>query len=186
MDTLIAVLYFFAITSSVLFLIKLALVMMGGGHDGGEFHDVGDAAHDAAGAAQFKFLSTQMLISLFMFGGWCSLLFLTGLGWDPLPAIALGIVIGLCMGLAMSYAMFSLRKLESDGTIRDFKAEGLKGTCYLRVPEAGKGKGQVQIVVMNRTLTLDAVSDGPAIESFKKIVVMGRVDNNTLRVCQTD
>lgn len=186
METLITILYFVAITSSVIFLIKLLLMALGGSHDGGDFHDVGDAAHDAADAAQFKFLSTQMLLALFMFGAWFSLLFIQGLKWDPLPGLGLGAVIGLCMGVAISYGMFSLRKLESDGTIRDFKAEGLKGTCYLRVPEAGKGKGQVQVVVNNRTLTMDAVSDGPAIESFKKIVVMGRLDKDTLRVCETE
>ena len=186
MDTLITFLYFVAITTSVIFLIKLVMVVMGGSGDHGDFHDVGDTAHDTASAAQFKFFSTQMLIGTFMFGGWFSLLFVQGMKWDPMPALGAGIGIGLAMGVAMSYAMFSLRKLESDGTIRDFKADGLKGTCYLRVPEAGKGKGQVQIMVQNRTLTLDAVSDGPAIESFKKIVVMGRVDKNTLRVCETE
>jgi hypothetical protein len=186
MQTLITILYFVAITSSVLFLLKLALMALGGGHDGGAFHDTGDVAHDASEAAQFKFISTQMLITLFMFGGWFSLMFIQGMHWEPLPGIALGAAIGLAMGLLFSYGMYSLRKLESDGTIRDFKAEGLKGTCYLRVPEAGKGKGQVQIVVKNRTLTLDAVSDGPAIESFKKVVVMQRIDENTLRVCETE
>jgi hypothetical protein len=186
MDTLITILYFFAITSSALFLIKLALMAFGGGHDGGDYHEVGDTAHDAANAAQFKFLSTQMLISLFMFGAWFSLMFIQGMGWSPVPAVGLGALIGLAMGVAISYGMYSLRRLESDGTIRDFKAEGLKGTCYVRVPEAGKGKGQVQVVVQNHTLTLDAISDGPAIESFKNIVVMGRLDNKTLRVCETE
>ena len=186
METLITVLYFLAITSSALFVIKLGLMLFGGGGDGGDFHDVGDAMPDAADAAQFMFLSTQMFISLFMFGGWSSLMFLDALKWQPAPALAAGTGIGLGMAFAISYGMYSLRRLESDGTIRDFNAEGLKGTCYLRVPESGKGKGQVQIVVKNRTLTFDAISDGPAIESFKKVVVMQKLDANTLRVCETE
>ncbi len=186
METLILTLYFLAITSSAIFIIKLGLMMFGGSHDGGDFHDVGDTAHDAANAAQFKFFSTQMLISLFMFGGWTSLMFLDGMHWEPAPALAAGIGTGLALAFAISYGMFSLRKLEADGTIRDFDAEGMKGTCYLRVPETNQGKGQVQLVVKDRTLTFDAVSDGPAIESFKKIVVMKKLDAKTLRVCETE
>lgn len=186
METLITILYFLAITSSALFILKLLLMLFGGGADGGEFHDVGDLAHDAAGAAQFKFLSTQMFISLFMFGGWSSLMFLDALKWPAALALGAGAAVGLAMALAISWGMFSLRKLEADGTIRNVNPEGLKGTCYLRVPESGKGKGQVQIVVNNRTLTFDEISDGPAIESFRKIAVMQKLDDRTLRVCETE
>lgn len=181
---LITVLYIIAGASTALFVVRLGLMLFGLG----EHHDVdlaGGHAHDLQDVADFKILTIQTVIVTMMAGGWMSLLLFDGLNWHPAKAVGLGGVIGFGVAVAFGYALFSMRKLESDGTIRDFKAEGLTGTCYLRVPEAGKGKGQVQVVVQNRTLTLDAVSDGPAIESFKKIVVMGRVDKDTLRVCET-
>jgi hypothetical protein len=181
---LITILYIVAGSTTALFVVRLGLMMFGLG----EHHDIdvaGGHAHDLQDVADFKILTLQTVIVTLMAGGWISLLLLDGLKWHPAAAVGLGGAIGFVVALAFGYALFSMRKLESDGTIRDFKAEGLTGMCYVRVPEAGKGKGQVQVTVQNHTLTLDAVSDGPAIESFKKIVVMGRLDKDTLRVCET-
>jgi hypothetical protein len=120
-----------------------------------------------------------------MIGSWTALLFLS-MDMNEWLSLGLGYVIGFVASLGVGYAVFSLHKLEHDGAIRNFKAEGLKGTVYVRIPEAGKGKGQVQVTVSGRLKTFDAISDGPEIPSFKPIVVMSRVDESTLRVCPTE
>jgi hypothetical protein len=184
-------LYFIAGTASAIFLIRLVLMLIGLDSDaGGEMLGVDatpDAisAHDMADAADFKIFTFMTFIVTFMVGGWASLLFLE-MGWAQWMALTLGGAIGFVAALGVTYAMFSMRKLEHDGTLRKFEAKGVKGTCYIKVPEAGAGKGQVQVTIKGRLFTFDAVSDGPEIPSFKPVVVMERLDEKTLRVCPTE
>jgi membrane protein implicated in regulation of membrane protease activity len=177
-----AVLYILAIVSTVFFVIRLVLLFIGAGAEGA---DVPSDIHDAAAAADFKVFTLLTAIVTLMVGSWVSLLLLSA-EVQPVLSLVGGYGIGFAAAMAVGYAIFSLRKLEADGTLRDFNAEGLKGTAYTRIPEAGQGKGQVQIKVNGRLRTFDAVSDGPAIESFKPVVVIARVDDMTMRVCPTD
>lgn len=183
------VLYILAGVSTAFFVLRLVLMFVGieggDGADGVDAIDMPGDLHDAAAAADFKIFTLLTLIVTLMMGSWSSILLLH---WLQQPALALGIgyAAGFGLAVAVGYAIFSLRKLEHDGTVRSFEAEGLKGTVYSTVPQAGAGKGQVQVTVNNRLLTFDAVSDGPEIPSFKPIVVMARVDEKTLRVCPTE
>jgi hypothetical protein len=184
-------LYFIAGISTALFFIRLVLMLVGfDGDGGGEMLGAtatpdAISAHDMADAADFKIITLMTFIVTFMIGGWTSLLFLE-MGWAAWMALSVGGAIGFVAALGVTYAMFSMRKLQHDGTLREFEAKGVKGTCYISVPEAGAGKGQVQVTIKGRLFTFDAVSDGPAIPSFKPIVVMERLDAKTLRVCPTE
>jgi len=185
------VLFWIACIFTGLFLIRIVLMFVGLDADGGA-EMLGStatpdalSAHDAADAADFKVFSFMTLFATVMFGSWIVLLFLN-LGFATWQSWLLGGGLGFGAGVAGSYALFSVRKLQHDGTLREFEAKGLKGTCYVTVPEAGAGKGQVQITIKNRLFTFDAVSDGPEIPSFKPVVVMERLDEKTLRVCPTE
>ena len=192
-----AILYWIAGISTGLFVVRLVLMFIGlDGHDaldaGDAMHamDGGDAvdalhAHDASDIADFKVVTLMTGIVTLMVGGWTSLLLLS-LKMAPWISLVGGFAIGFVVSLGVGYAIYSMRKLEHDGTIRNFEAEGLKGTCYVKIPEAGAGKGQVQVTVSGRLLTFDAISDGPEIPSFKPVIVMSRIDEKTLRVCPTE
>jgi hypothetical protein len=183
------VLWFIAGVSTALFVIRLVLMLIGiDGHDAADVAgsvDTLDSAHAAGDAADFKIFTLMTLLVTLMIGSWTVLL-LNSYELAPWISLIGGYSAGFVGGVAVSYAMYSMRKLEADGTIRDFDAVGLKGTCYVKIPESGKGKGQVQVTVKGRLRTYDAVSDGPEIPSFQSIVVMSRVDSNLLRVCATE
>lgn len=181
------VLYVLAGVSTAFFVLRLILMFVGveGGDSADAGHGLAGDINDAAAAADFKIFTMLTLIVTLMVGSWSALLF-RSMEFPDWLSLGLGYGGGFIAALIVGYAIFSMRKLEGDGTIRDFKAEGLKGTVYLKIPEAGKGKGQVQVTVEGRLRTFDAVSDGPEIESFKPIVVMQRMDANTLRVCPTE
>jgi hypothetical protein len=176
------VLYVLAGVTTAFFALRLVLMFIGldGSHG-----DMPSDLSDAAAAADFKIFTVLTVVVTVMVGSWLALLLLK---LDMNTPLALGIsaAVGFVAALGVGYAIYSLRKLEHDGAIRDFEAEGLKGTCYVKIPEAGQGKGQVQLKVQGRVRTFDAVSDGPEIDSFKPIVVMARIDDKTMRVCQTD
>jgi membrane protein implicated in regulation of membrane protease activity len=180
------VLYILAGVSTAFFALRLILMFIGiDGADQADAMGVGDHIDDAVAAADFKVFTLLTGIVTLMVGSWSALLFLS-LGWNEWVSLGAGYAVGFVASLGVGYAIFSLRKLEHDGTVREFKAEGLKGTVYVRIPEAGKGKGQVQVTVNGQMKTFDAVSDGPQIESFKPIVVMARIDESTLRVCPSE
>ncbi len=186
METVVTILYILAGVSTAFFVLRLILIFVGiEGADHADAGGIGAHLDDAGAAADFKIFTLLTGIVTLMIGSWTSLLFLS-LDFSMWMSLVLGYAIGFVASLGVGYAVFSLHKLEHDGAIRDFKAEGLKGTVYVRVPEAGKGKGQVQISISGRMKTFDAISDGPEIPSFKPIVVMSRVDENTLRVCPTE
>ncbi|MEE9311497.1 MAG: hypothetical protein V3V10_03695 [Planctomycetota bacterium] len=147
--------------------------------------DTLDAVHAAADGSDFKLFSLLSGLSMLMFGSWTSLMALDS-GQHELVSLGAGVAVGLLAAVGTAWVMMQIMKLEHDGAIRNFEAKGLKGTCYVKIPESGHGKGQVQLTVQGRLRTYDAVSDGPEIESFKPIVVMSRVDRETMRVCQTD
>ncbi|MCA8910290.1 MAG: hypothetical protein KDB82_01190 [Planctomycetes bacterium] len=196
-------LYWIAGITTGLFVIRLVLMFIGldgsgaadaadalHGADAMDALDSGDPtdvlhAHDAADIADFKVFTILTAIVTLMVGSWMSLLFLS-MSIAPWISLLGGFGVGFVAALGVGYAIFSMRKLEHDGTIRQFEAEGLKGTCYVKIPEAGQGKGQVQVTVKGRLLTFDAISDGPEIPSFKPVVVMTRIDEKTLRVCPTE
>jgi hypothetical protein len=182
---IITILYIFAGVTTAFFVLRIILLFVGA--DFGDTDMPSDLA-DAASAADFKIFTLLTAIVTVMVGSWLGLVLIkldTITIATPI-ALIVSYAVGFVAAIGVGYAIFSLRKLEHDGTLRDFRAEGLKGTCYVSIPEAGKGKGQVQITINGRLRTFDAVSDGPAIESFKPVVVMARVDDKTLRVCQTD
>lgn len=180
------VLYVLAGVSTAFFVLRLILLFVGiEGTDGADAGGLAGDLNDATAAADFKIFTMMTLIVTLMVGSWGSLLMLS-MDLAPWMALGGGYIGGFIAAMAVAYAIFSMKKLESDGTVKDFDAEGLKGTVYLKIPEAGKGKGQVQVTVQGRLRTYDAVSDGPEIDSFKPIVVMSKVDEKTLRVCPTN
>lgn len=186
------VLYWIAGLTTALFAIRLVLMLIGidghGGDAADALHGVGavdtlDSVHAAADAADFKIFTLMTLLVTGMVGSWSSILGLE-LNLPSWVALAGGYALGFVAALGVAWAMYGMKKLEADGTVRTNDAEGLKGTCYVAIPEGGKG--QVQVVVKGRLRTFDAVSDGPSIASFKQVVVMSRVDDRTVRVCATE
>lgn len=183
-------LYWIGGITTALFAIRLVLMLIGvdgatDAADAGGAVDTLDASHMASDAADFKIFSLMTLLVTLMMGSWIAL----GILEADLPAwLALvgGYGIGFGGGVGTSYALFSMRKLDSDGTVKVDDAVGLKGTVYVKIPEAGQGKGQIQVTVKGRLRTFDAVSDGPEIASFKTVAVMSKVENNLLRVCPTE
>lgn len=183
-------LYWIGGITTALFMIRLVLMLIGvdGAADAASATgavDTLDAGHMAADAADFKVFSLMTLLVTLMMGSWIAVGMLEA-GLAPWIALVGGYGVGFGGGVATSYALFSMKKLESDGTVKTEDAVGLKGTVYVKIPEAGQGKGQIQVTVKGRLRTFDAVSDGPEIASFKTVAVMSKVENNLLRVCPTE
>lgn len=157
-----------AILGTTVFILKLAMLFLGFGDE--DFGDAGDAdvagdfdgdgqiGHGDQSTTAFTFLSMQSLATFFMGAGWMGLVALQA--WDldtmaaTLCALAFGIFCVLLLGKLLEQAM----RLESSGTLDKRQALGKVGKVYMRIPEGGSGK--IQVEVQGRLVTLSARSAG--------------------------
>lgn len=176
-----------AIAGGTILILRLILMIIGFDH--GDVPDVsadagfdGDVSADIADGAGpgFNFFSLQSIAGFFtMFG-------LVGMGllqlnvleiWSLMGALAAGIF----TAWATSMIFFSMRRLQSDGTMKIENAVGQQATVYLTIPE--KGTGVINVSVQGNLRTLDAVSQsGQKIPTGTIVKVVGVTANKILVV----
>jgi hypothetical protein len=179
------ILWGLALGGTALFALKMLMLLVGG-HGFGEHEEafadvhVGDQAgggeahgHTDASNLAFQFFSVQALAVLCMGTGWMGLAALWN-GAAAEVAIAGGLVFGALLVLVMGKLMQKARALESSGTLDIRKAVGQRATVYLKIPRGGVG--QVQVVVQERLVTLDARTAGAELPTGAKVRVDGVED----------
>lgn len=170
-----------ALAGTLLFLIRLVMTSLGGddgGHDGSADH-VGD--HDVDHGA-LSWLSLNAAAALVMGFGWGGLIGLLGLKWPILGAIGVGVGFGLALGGLYVVLLRQTRKLNTNGNLDASGAVGAEGEVYLTIPERGKGRGQVRLVVQGRQTILHAGSVGPALPTGSRCVVRQTHADNAVTV----
>ena len=163
-----------ALVGTSLFVIKMALLFMGGddgdgGFDGDVDVDVGDGDIDGghihgddgqATTTAFKVLTLQTMSSFAMGAGWTGLAVLENTDLGDGPSVVPAFIAGVLFVMLLGYLMSKARALESSGTLDPKSAVGSIGNVYLTIPEVGRG--QIQIEIQGRMATLDANShQGP-------------------------
>jgi hypothetical protein len=175
-----------AIFSSSFFALRIILMFMGlsdAGYDASIEVD-GDFDHSSVG--DLKLVSLLTIMAFLAVGSWTALAVHDttdgNLVWTGLAGGAAGFV----AMLAIAFMFSQIKRLEADGTLRDFDAKGLRGEAYVRIPPAGGGEGQVRLTVKGRLRTFRAVNEeDTAIESFRPVEVTGKTNDNVLRVRHT-
>lgn len=147
--------------------------------------DVPVDAHDGQthfGDSGLHLFTLQGLVAFFAVFGWSGLLMLKA---DVLPvaSVVLAIVFGFVAMVVIAYAMRAMMKLQSDGTLDIRNAMGKSGTVYLPVHEKRSAAGKVSILVQDRLVEMDAVTDGEeTIPTGAEVTVVGISNGNTLIV----
>ena len=183
-----------ALLGTVLFGLKMALVLMGGDADGGDIDidaDVGDLSgeiHGDAGehidsTAAFKLISLQSILAFFMGTGWMGLLCRDGWGMAPMPSLLVSVAFGTGMALFSAFLMVQMKKLNQENVLDLRTCIGSTARVYLTVPGQGQGQGQVQVNVQGKRMTLPAVaSTSDELKPFTDVVVETVLDGQTLQV----
>lgn len=182
-----------AMVGGILFFVRLVLMFIGGdAHagdgdvpgdlDGGDVggHD-GDAHHAGDTDVAFKLLSFQGITAFFMMFGLVGLAMskASGLHWGL--ALAGAVVAGLLTVWITDRLFRSFGRLQHSGTLQMKNAVGQEGTVYLTIRPSEKG--QVQVTVQGRLLTLDAVSkDEGEIATGTRVKVVELSGDSTLVV----
>lgn len=176
MDWQDRIFWFFALLGSGLFLLQLCVSLLGIIEDdaGGE-PGMGDAI-------RVKWLSKQAIVGFLMLFGWTALACRHEFAFS-LPATLLWACIAGAVAMIVSGFLFcSVRRLHSSGTVFNLDAAlGKEAMVYQRIPQGGIGK--ISISIDGHAHEIDAISyNGRPIDSFLQVIVMKKIDNQTLAV----
>ena len=167
-----------AVFGTVLFVIRLVLMFVGGvddahsadtgdvgdvdagDFDGGDF-DSADMDHTGEmhdSDLSFKLLSLQGITAFFMMFGLVGWAVIRQGEYSPLVPMAAGTVAGLLTVWVMKKIFQFATGLQSSGTMNLKNAIGQEGSVYLTIRPGQSGK--VQVSVQNRLSVLEAVTEG--------------------------
>lgn len=168
------------VASSVLFLIKLALLLVAG--EGGDTDVEFDLAEDAVGSESFELISFQSIMAFLMFFGWSGMALQEEYMMTKGVTLVLSSVIGFVGSLGFSYAFFRLRKMSSPGVQSLVFDEGKHVEVYSNIPPSKEGYGQVKVIHNNQTHYLNAYTDDDVELKTGKVVYVK--SNNPLIVTE--
>ncbi len=127
----------------------------------GGLPDDADPALQAADAASFRVFSLRGVLSFLVVFGWVGIAMDSG---EALPIVT--ILVAFAAGTAALYLtawmVYGIQKLQSSGNVSLQNAVGRTAEVYLTVPAARSGVGKVNLLVQERWLECDAVTDALA------------------------
>ncbi len=178
-----------ALAGTAIFLLRLALMLIGGdSSDGGvdldadaDF-DLGDGGDHLDPGHSFEILSVQAIAAFAMGFGWAGLGGLNGAGWGVTASIGAGVAGGVLMTWLLAVLLQGMYSLESTGTVSIEAALGTEGEVYATVPKRGAGRGQVRVVLQGRQRIYNAVSDEEELPTKSRVRVARVNPDHTLTV----
>ncbi len=175
-----------ALVGTILFLIRLAMLLVGGGHDlhVGDVQVGGAGDHHGDPGEAFKALSLQSIVAFLMGFGWAGFGAYRGSHLAMMPSIAIGIAGGVAMVWLLGIMLKGMYDLQSSGNIDIHAAVGQEGDVYLTVPSRGEGRGQVRVTLQARQRIWNAITEGEALPTSTRVKVTRVNDDNTLTVSQ--
>jgi hypothetical protein len=165
-------------------LLVAGLAGVGADHDVDHDTDVSgdhDGTHDGHGNAFFGMLSVRTLTAALLFfglGGMTAIYY----GASEVSAFAAAVAAGGLTLYLVATAMNAMKQLKADGTARIERAVGLTGTVYLRVPGARSGSGKVHLMLQNRTVEYQAITNGDELSTGKPVKVVAVINSDTVEV----
>jgi len=136
-----------ALLGGTVFVVRTILLFIGLGQDVDSDTDMSGDAHDGLSDTDvsFHFLTVQGITAFFLMFGATGLTLSSRYLLSEWAALAGGTAAGLLTMLLIARLFSSMRRLQSDGTIRVKNAVGQEGVVYLRIPVDGIGKVQITI-----------------------------------------
>lgn len=168
--------WFIAAPFSLILLVQLGLTIIGMDSMGDmdtdmDFESDTDGESDSEGHAPFQLLTFRNLVAFFTMSGWSGLAFLDN-GYSETGSIVLSALVGLFSMFVMSLFVFFFHKMRQENQPTFKSAIGQNATVYLDVPEKGKGKGKVNVIIDGALKTVDAYSVGKHFVYGEKVKVI--------------
>ena len=179
-----------AIVGSLFFLIRLVLMIVGMDGDGdldiGEPDLVTEVDLDGADVGDstdaFNMLSVQSVAGFIMGFGWGGLIGWITLDWSVTSSVLLALAGGLLMAWLLAWMFKMIYSLQESGNVTIGQTVGREGMVYATVPPADGGRGQVKLIVNQRSRIYSAISEGDEITTKTRVRVVKINDDNSVTV----
>lgn len=183
------VLFIIAVSATGIMLLFLILMLFG--FEGSETFD-GDVSFDDVDFDVYndepfgsfgglRILTVRGALAFLSVGGWVA--YLLSYLLEPIWAILIGAVVGIIAAYLLALAFKWSLKLESSGNIDYENAIGKTGTVYIRIPKAKSGIGKINIILQERLVEIDAITDDAEdIKVNASVEIIGLENETTLIV----
>ena len=173
---------FCAIPSSLILLIQVVITIIGiGGSDTDLDADMDsdlDADNDSfSEAAGFRFFTIQGIVAFFCIFGWTGYT-LSGSSMGTTLIVLFAVVAGLLAMLAIGLMFYYVKRLQSSGNIIYSNAIGKDAEVYIPIPAQRLGSGKVMVLVQQRLVETEAVTDEEhTLRTGERVLVVGKIGN---------
>ncbi len=110
--------------------------------------------------AEFGWLSVQSISAFFLGYGWIGFAAYRFLDVGFTGSAIIGVLAGVGVAWLMVWLLRSFLKLQNNTNVSITQARGMVGEVYVTVPESGKGRGEVVLVINNSRHSYFAIQDG--------------------------
>jgi membrane protein implicated in regulation of membrane protease activity len=183
-----------AIPMTVVMFLQLILMIIGVGFGSETDGDVDDGGIDttaettppdsrgSGAASTFKIFTIRGIVAFFALGGWAGLAALAT-GLHPFWAIQISLFAGVCALMLASIVIRLALRMQTSGNLNINNAVALTGDVYIRIPAERSEKGKVTMLLQERFVELDAITDSDTdILPETKVEVISIADGDTLVV----
>jgi len=183
-----------AIPMTIVMLLQLVLMIIGAGFTGGEDSDFDsegsgeDADHPANEAGSnnssniFKIFTIRGIVAFFALGGWAGLAALSG-GIPVLWSIQISLLTGVAALFLAAFVIQLALKMQDSGNLNLRNALSKVAEVYITVPPSRSNIGKVTMLLQERFVELDAVTDyDTEIRPHTKVEVVSLADKDCLVV----
>ncbi len=207
-NTVYLILYTLAVPATVILILQTVLLLFGLGHnadadsdaDFGHDGDFVDMDHDGIpddidddiggihGAhthdAGLRLFTVRGIVAFFAVGGWAGIAALE-LGASEFISVVAAILLGLVALIVVALFFKWALSLRYDGTTDLKNAVGRSAEVYITVPANHGGKGKINVVIQERYVEMEAVTDeDTAIKYGERVRVTAMADSNTAIVAR--
>lgn len=169
------VMFIIAVICSVIFLIQLVMMLIGFGADELEL-ELDDDFIDFFG---LKLLSFKSIVSALGVFSWT---YLATQSFNPTLRVVVSILAGIVTLFLVAFIMKKMSEMDTDGNISIESSVGKEATVYITIPKNREGIGKVNIVLSERLVELEAMTeDDEDIKTNSKVIVVSN-NNNILLV----
>lgn len=134
---------------------------------------------------KFKLVTIRSVVIFFTIFSWTGIVATTA-GIGKIVTVMIALISGFVMMYIISYIYYFLTKFVEDGTLNTRNAINKEGLVYLTIPARREGIGKVEVEVQGALRLLEAVTDGEAIPTGSKVVVINIAPNQLLLVEKID
>lgn len=171
-ENIVALFYYVAVFSTLVFIIKTLIFAF----TGGDSEVFADFNSEFETETSFDFLSIQSILAFFMGFGWMGFTCLKQFGLGAKLSILSAFVFGLVLMFLSAYLMFLVKKLNKQVVKKYNECVGLTAKAYTSF--APKAEGQIEVLVNGKLSIENAVNDTDAsIDAFKEVKVI-KYENN--------